>query len=105
MGDNREKRITTRFAQNEYETVCAKAQTAFMSASAYIRAAALRHKIVVIPGIKEMSHELKSIGRNLNRIVTLANMERIKVVRLDETLDLLYKIYVKLEELSDAESR
>ena len=37
---------------DQYESICAKAETAQMSVSTYMRAAAMRHKIVVIDGLK-----------------------------------------------------
>ena len=51
---------------------------------AYVRAAALRHKVVVVEGLEEITHELKGVGRNINQLVVLCNMGRIKEVHLDD---------------------
>ena len=44
---------------------------------------AFRKQVVVVDGLKEVLKELKSIGRNLNQLVTLAHMGRITVINLD----------------------
>ena len=67
MKQKKEKRITLRVTPEQYETIQAKAETAQMSTGAYVRAAALRHRVVVIDGLREFTHELKGIGRNINR--------------------------------------
>ena len=74
MKQKKEKRITLRVTPEQYETIQAKAETAQMSTGAYVRAAALRHRVVVIDGLREFTHELKGIGRNINQLVVLANM-------------------------------
>ena len=89
MKQKKEKRITLRVTPEQYETIQAKAEAAHMSTGAYVRAAALRHRVVVIDGLKECTHELKGIGRNVNQLVVLANMGKIQEVRLGETLEAL----------------
>ena len=42
--------------------------------SDYVTACCLGKQVVVIDGLKEVLKELKSIGRNLNQLVTLAHM-------------------------------
>ena len=71
----------------------------------YVRAAALRHKVVVIDGLKEFTHELKGIGRNLNQLVVLSNMGKIQDVYLGETMEALGQIYCQLRELAELEKR
>lgn len=56
-----------------------------MSVGAYVRGAALRHKVVVVDGLKEITHELKGIGRSVNQLAVLANMGRIKETHLVDT--------------------
>ena len=62
MKQKKEKRITLRVTPEQYETIQAKAETAQMSTGAYVRAAALRHRVVVIDGLREFTHELKGIA-------------------------------------------
>ena len=104
MKQKKEKRITLRVTPEQYETIQAKAEAAHMSTGAYVRAAALRHRVVVIDGLKEFTHELKGIGRNVNQLV-LANMGKIQEVRLGETLEALGRIYHQLRELAEQEHR
>ena len=103
MKQKKEKRITLRVTPEQYETIQAKAETAQMSTGAYVRAAALRHRVVVIDGLKEFTHELKGIGRNINQLVVLCNMGRIKEVHLDDAWQTLSQVYLKLRELAEQE--
>ena len=103
MKQKKEKRITLRLTQEQYNSIAAKAETAQMSAGAYVRAAALRHRVVVIDGLKEITHELKGIGRSINQLVVLANMGRIKEVHLDDAWQTLSQVYLKLRELAEQE--
>lgn len=105
MKQKKEKRITLRVTPEQYETIQAKAETAHMSTGAYVRAAALRHRVVVIDGLKEFTHELKGIGRNVNQLVVLANMGKIQEVQLGETMEALGRIYHQLRELTEQEHR
>ena len=105
MKSNMETRLTIRLTPEQYESITARAETAMMAPSAYVRAAAMRHKVTVVPGLDEMTHELKGIGRNLNQLTVLANMGKINLVYLMETYEQLGKLLQKLCELAETESR
>ena len=64
MKQKKEVRITLRLTQEQYNSIAAKAEMAQMPVGAYVRTAALRHRVVVIDGLKEITHELKGIGRS-----------------------------------------
>lgn len=96
MSENKDKRITFRVSQEQYEQIATKANIAEMSIGTYVRAAALKHKIVRVTGLKEVVHELKSIGRNLNQLTTLANMGQIQAVDLSRMTDQMYDIYERI---------
>ena len=87
--------------EEQYKTIESKANAAQMSVATYIRAATLRHKVTVVKGLPEITHELKGIGRNINQVVTLAHQDRIKTVYLEDTVTALAQIYNKLSELAD----
>ena len=87
------------------DSIAAKAETAQMPVGAYVRAAALRHRVVVIDGLKEITHELKGIGRSINQLVVLCNLGRIKEVHLGDAWQSLSQVYLKLQELPDREVR
>ena len=101
---NKDIRITFRVTPEEYETIKAKADQAHMSVSTYVRAA-LRHKVVVVDGLKEHTHELKGIGRSLNQLTILAHEGRISAVDLDSVFSALEKNYIGLCKLADQERR
>ena len=81
MKQNKDVRLTMRLTPEQYESICARAETAQMTPSAYARAAAMRHKVTVVPGLKELTHELKAIGRNINQLTVLAHEGRVQVAR------------------------
>ena len=103
MKQKKEVRITLRLTQEQYDSIAAKAETAQMPVGAYVRAATLRHRVVVIDGLKEITHELKGIGRSINQLVVLCNMGRIKEVHLDDAWQTLSQVYLKLRELAEQE--
>ena len=105
MKQNKELRMTIRLTPDEYESICSRAASAMMTPSAYVRAAAMRHKITVIPGLKELTHELKGIGRNLNQLTILAHAGVIQSIDLTETERRLEQVYVAVSELAAKEQR
>ena len=105
MKQNKDTRITIRLTPEQYESICTRAETAHMTPSAYIRAAAMRHKVVVIDGLKEFTHELKGMGRNLNQLTILANEGRFNSPDLSGMVDGLDHIYIGLLDLAEQEKR
>ena len=103
--EKKEYRITVRFSPEELNSIEAKAETAHMALSTYIRACALRHKVVVVEGVKECASELKAIGRNLNQLTVLAHEGRIQLVNLDSVESALEKNYIGIQQLADMERR
>ena len=102
---NKDVRITVRLTPEQYSSISSRAAKAQIAPSAYIRAAAMRHKVVVLDGLKEVTYELKGIGRNLNQLTLLANQNRITAVRLEDTVAALGKIYDRLGALAGCEKR
>ena len=107
MKSNKKKeyRITVRLSPEELNSIEAKAETAHMALSTYIRACALRHKVVVVEGVKEYNSELKAIGRNLNQLTVLAHEGRIQLVNLDSVESALEKNYIGIQQLAEMERR
>lgn len=102
---NKDIRITFRVTPEDYQRIRAKADQAHMSVSAYVRATALRHKVVVVDGLKEHTHELKGIGRSLNQLAILAHEGRISVANMDSVYTALEKNYIGLCTLAGQEQR
>jgi len=71
-----------------------------MDVTKYITACALEKKIIVVDGLQEMISVMKAIGRNLNQLTTLANMNRLYAPDLSEVRELFSKIYGRLFEIS-----
>ena len=92
----KENRITVRFTDEQIKTINEKAASAQMTPSAYIRAAAMRHKVTVVEGLREIVHEVRGIGRNLNRFTS---------PDLSKMVEKLDNIYGQLYILSDQERR
>ena len=89
------RKMSIRISDGDLETIHAKAVEANMSVTDYITACCLGKQVVVIDGLKEVLKELKSIGRNLNQLVTLAHMGRVTVIDLES-------VYQAFSELRDA---
>ena len=103
--ETKEYRITVRFSPEELNSIEEKAETAHMALSTYIRACALRHKVVVVEGVKECNSELKAIGRNLNQLTVLAHEGRIQLVNLDGVESALEQNYIGIQQLAELERR
>lgn len=76
-------KFSTRMASEDRETIKELAKRSGMSMSDYVTACCLGKQVVIIDGLKEVLKELKSIGRNLNQLVTLAHKGRVTVIKLD----------------------
>ena len=96
-GNNVKKDIkfSTRMASADREAIKELAKRSGMSMSDYVTACCLGRQVVIIDGLKEVLKELKSIGRNLNQLVTLAHMGRVTVINLES-------VYQVFSELRDA---
>ena len=77
------QRIWCRTFGSVREAIKELAKQSGMSMSDYVTACCLGKQVVVIDGLKEVLKELKSIGRNLNQLVTLAHMGRVTVIDLE----------------------
>ena len=102
---NKDIRLTIRLTPEQYDSICARAERAQMTPSAFVRAAAMRHKITVIDGLREFTHELKGIGRNLNHLTVLANEGHITEANLTAAMRSLGEIYDRLSALMEQEKR
>ena len=83
----RNRTITIRCTDNEYERIHNKAERHKLSLSDFVLRSALDKKIVVADGLDEVAKQQKSIGRNLNQIAMLTHEGRLHSVRLDELLE------------------
>lgn len=101
----KEIRITIRLTPDQYDSIAARAKTAQMPPSSFIRAAAMRHRVTVVDGLKDVAHELKGLGRNLNRLTVLANEGRFTSPDLSGMAGMLERINNRLDDLAGQEKR
>ena len=83
----RNRTITIRCTDDEYERIHNKAQRHKLSLSDFILRSVLDKEIIVANGLDEVAKQQKAIGRNLNQIAMLAHEGRLHSVRLDELLE------------------
>ena len=83
----RNRPITIRCTDDEYERIHKKAQRNKLSLSDFVLRSALDKKIVVADGLDEVAKQQKAIGRNLNQIAMLAHEGRLHSVRMDELVE------------------
>ena len=81
------KRITLRVSEADWQKLHDKATAARMTLTDYLRISGLQKEIVIIDGLDEVIRQQKGIGRNLNQLTTLANMGKVKTVYLQELTD------------------
>ena len=83
----RSKTIAIRCTEVEYQRIHVKAEQYGLRLYDFVIRSALDKKIIVAEGINEIVKQQKEIGRNLNQIATLANMDRLTVVNFQSLLD------------------
>lgn len=81
---NKDTVFSIRISSENLDEIRRRAKQACMSQSDYVVRCCLGKPVVVIDALREFLSELRAIGNNLNRLVVLANMDRISIVYLDE---------------------
>lgn len=92
-------KFSTRMAALDREKIRSLAAKCGMSMSSYVTACCLGQQVVAIDGLKEMLKELRSIGNNLNQLVTLAHMGRVSVADLSGTVQALAEVRDTVREI------
>ena len=83
----RSKTIAIRCTEEEYQRIHDRAKQYGLKLNDFVIRSALNKKIIVVEGINEIVKQQKAIGRNLNQIATLANMDRLTIVNFQPLLD------------------
>ena len=83
----RNRTITIRCTDDEYQRIHRKAERHKLSISDFVLRSAMDKKIIVADGLDEVAKQQKAIGRNLNQIAMLAHEGRLRPVRLDELIE------------------
>ena len=79
--------MSIRISEVDLQKIHHKAQQAKLSLTDYVTRCCLGKQITVIEGLDEVVRQQKAIGRNLNRLTTLANMGRISSVYLKDVTE------------------
>ncbi|MBP5378830.1 MAG: plasmid mobilization relaxosome protein MobC [Ruminococcus sp.] len=79
--------IAVRCTEEESRRIHKLADSHRLKLNDFIIRCALGKKIVVANGVDEIVRQQKAIGRNLNQIATLANMDRLTAVNFQPLLD------------------
>lgn len=93
------QRLNLRITPEDLAVVKAKATKANMTLTDYVTKVALGKQIIVIPDLAEVLKQQKAIGRNLNQLTILANMGRVQIVYLLETLTQMGEISCSLQQI------
>ena len=93
------KRITLRVSDADWQKLHDKATTARMTLTEYLTACGLQKEIVIIEGLEKVIRQQKGIGRNLNQLTTLANMGNVNTVYLQELADAYAKVSSLLSDI------
>ena len=83
----RNKTVAIRCTEEEYQRIHDRAKQYGLKLNDFVIRSALNKKIIVVEGINEIVKQQKAIGRNLNQIATLANMDRLTIVNFQPLLD------------------
>ena len=86
MQKRKTKIITARMTPADKKAICQRAKAAGMTVTDYLTTCALGKEIVRVDGLGGLLSELKTQGRSLNQLTTLANMGRISVLRGDDLI-------------------
>lgn len=78
------KKLSIRISEPDLLKIHEKAAMAKKNLTDYVTDCCLGKQIVVLDGLPEVVKQQKAIGRNLNQLVTLANMGRVQAVYLKE---------------------
>ncbi len=93
--------ITARMTPGIKDIIQHLAERADMTVTDYIITCALGKEIVRVDGLDEILSELKSQGRNLNQLTTLANMGHLKILQSQELIDSYSNLYWQVEKLCE----
>ena len=92
-------RLNLRISSGDLEKIRHKAKQANKTLTDYVTTVCLGKEITVIPDLAEVLKQQQALGRNLNQLVTLANMGRVTVFYLDETIEGLIAVNQSLQEI------
>ena len=105
MGRNQTERLTIRLTPEEKKGLQERMYKAVApSMRDFVLKMCMEGKIVVNEELRELNHELRRQGNNINQLVRLAHQRRISAVDLSELLDVYRKILLAIGGEKDGSS-
>lgn len=101
MKKRKDTTFSIRISTDDLNTIKGKAQQAHMSQSDYVTRCCLGRQVVIVEGLKDVLKMLRSIGNNINQLVTLAHMGRVSVINLDGVVQTLSEIRDAVREIAE----
>lgn len=71
-----------------------------MTVTDYLCICGLGKEIIQVDGLDQILSELKSQGRNLNQLTTLANMGKLKILRGDDLINRYTRLYEQVSRIT-----
>ena len=93
------QRLSLRISNENLEVIKYKSKQAKMTLTDYVTKSAMGKQIIIITDLLEVAKQIKAVGKNLNQLVTLANMGRVQFINLSETLDAFTSINQSLQNI------
>ena len=95
----RNKTLTIRLTQREYDSIMERVLHAGMNMTEYLLASALNTEIYVAEDTRPLVTELKRIGNNLNQITAKINTGVFHSYNVQEVIDLQRAVYEEVRRI------
>ena len=96
--------ITIRVTKQEKESLIKKSQKVEMTLSEYLIEQGLERDIIIIEDVRNLVHELRKIGNNINQLTKLSNQGRITNINLEDVKKEMKSIWQLLNLLIQKQS-
>lgn len=92
--------VTLRMTPQTKQKIQELAAEAHMTVTDYLCICGLGKEIVQKDGLDQILSELKSQGRNLNQLTTLANMGKLRILRGDDLINGYTRLYEQVSRIT-----
>lgn len=97
----KDRKMSIRISESDLQKIHHKADKANLSLTEYVTKVCLGKQIFVINGLDEIIRQQKAIGKNINQIATLCNMEKVNCFNLAEITNQYAEMNKLLTDLLD----
>ena len=92
--------VTLRMTPQTKQKIQELAAEVHMTVTDYLCICGLGKEIIQVDGLDQILSELKSQGRNLNQLTTLANMGKLKILRGDALINRYTRLYEQVSRIT-----